>query len=100
MIDALTTKWNSRRICQQILKTPINQTTKRRCASPEDSDSTIKKLFDLPGLFDRFYQRLNKEDDNRHICQSPPLDNELLHSTIDDSGINLLFCIFPVLKNA
>jgi len=40
-----------------------------------------------------------KEMINQHICQSPPLNNELLHLTIDD-GIDLLFCIFLLLKNA
>jgi len=42
---------------------------------------------------------LNKGDDDRRICRSPPLNNELLLSTID-GGVDLLFCIFLVLKNA
>jgi len=83
-----------------ILKSPINQTTKRRCASPEDSESTIDKLFWSP----RTVWSILPNDWTKEMMIDAFAEHLLwtmsfLLSTIDD-GVDLLFWIFLVLKNA
>jgi len=46
------------------------------CLPRRQQSLTNEKLFVLPGPFDWFYRRLNKGDDERRICRSPPLNNE------------------------
>ncbi len=100
MINALTIaekgEWSTNVLTNSENANQPNE--KGRCAPQKTATLQSRSCLIFQGSFDQFYQWLNKEDDNRHICQSPPLNNEPLHLTIDD-GVNLLFCIFLVLKN-